>query len=1099
MPKLNNGPKKNGVMFWNKSLMARLVGYFLLLSLLTVILMGAVVYTQAAESLKESSYNRLRAVAVLKEASLNRWVDEQRRNLTFIAWLPEIQEQAGTLLDSTSDSTSRQQAYSVLANYLTYVVSGVSDAEELFILDLNGVVVLSTSPTQEGLERDAMDYFQDGRRSTTVQPFYTDPVSGKAMVTVATPIFDSRKRRVGVLAGHLNLARIERIVMERSGLGESGETYLVNTGFRFVSTPPFYSSEQSQEDIHSLGIDRALQEQSGADLYQNYQGVPVVGVYTWLESQQVALLAEMSQQQAFEPARRLAWTIFIVGLASAGLLAVGVYLLARQIARPILSITQAASQVASGDLSQTAPVITQDEVGILAQAFNQMTGQLRVLYEGLEKKVAERTADLTLANQRLQEEITERTKAEEALRVQNEYLAALHETTLGIVGRLKVDELLETLVARAGQLLQTSHGYVYLVDKKTSELECKVGVGAFAQMIGLHLVPGEGLAGKVCQSGQPMMVANYSSWLGRSRNIEFDKMRATIGIPLKSGGQVVGAIGLSRSVEDPSSARVFTQEEQALLDRFAHLASIALDNALLYTHAQEARAEAETANRAKSAFLANMSHELRTPLNAIIGFTRIVRRKASDSLPEKQLENLEKVLLSADHLLGLINTILDIAKIEAGRMDVLANNFDAAVLLELCATTAQPLIQPGVALLKEIQPGIPLVYSDQDKVKQILLNLLSNAAKFTSQGQIVLHCMHEPGLLSIAVKDSGIGIPPEAIERIFEEFQQADGSTTRLYGGTGLGLSISRRLARLLGGDLKAESQEGVGSTFTLKIPLHYGRSASAAQIQPQKVIGAATVEGQSGAPEKPLVLAIDDEPDVIYLLSEILEEAGYRLVGASTPAEGLLKARELQPFAILLDIVMPRKDGWQVLHELKTDPLTGHIPVILLTIVEKKALGYRLGAADYLLKPLNEDAVLSSLRQLTSHLPASSAPRLLVVDDDPLVIDMVRQILEDSPYQITAAPDGISALEAIERSIPDAILLDLMMPRLDGLGVLHQLHQNPQYRQIPVIVLTAKLLSLEEQNALRDSVVTVLQKQGLEEQALLNELRNALHDSQAA
>lgn len=1096
MRERNSGPTKNGVRFWNKSLMARLVGYYLLLSLLTVILMGASVYNQAAESLKESSYDRLRAVAVLKEASLNRWVDEQRRNLTFIAWLPEIQEQAGSLLDSTSDTASRQQAYNVLANYLTYVVSSVSDAEELFILDLNGTVVLSTNPSQEGLERVDMDYFQYGRRSTTVQSFYSDPVSGKAMVTVATPMFDSQKRRVGVLAGHLNLARIERIVLERSGLGESGETYLVNTSFSFVSTPPFYSPTQDQKEIHSTGIDLALQGKSGADLYQNYQGIPVVGVYTWLGNQQVALLAEISQQQAFEPARRLAWTIFILGLASAGLLAVGVYLLARQIAKPILSITQAATKVASGDLTQAAPVVTQDEVGVLAQAFNQMTAQLRVLYDGLEKKVAERTADLTLANQRLIEENTERTKAEEALRVQNEYLAALHETTLGIVGRLKLDELLETLVYRAGQLLQTSHGYVYLVDKKTSELECKVGVGAFAQMIGLRLAPGEGLAGKISLSGQPMMVDDYSSWPGRSRNIEFDKMRATIGIPLKSGEQVMGVIGLSRSVEDPSAARVFTPEEQALLDRIAHLASIALDNALLYTRAEEARAEAETANQAKSAFLANMSHELRTPLNAIIGFTRIVRRKASDALPEKQLDNLDKVLLSAEHLLGLINTILDIAKIEAGRMDVQPNSFDAAAILDLCATTAQPLIKPEVTLIKEIQPDTPLVYSDQEKVKQILLNLLSNAAKFTSQGQIVLRCTHESGLLNIAVQDSGIGIPAEALERIFEEFQQADGSTTRQYGGTGLGLSISRRLARLLGGDLKAESHENVGSTFTLRIPLHYGSPIYIPTTPPQPDAVPMLTEKLAKASEKPLVLAIDDDPDVLYLLAEILEEAGYRLVGASTPAEGLLKARELQPFAILLDIVMPSKDGWQVLHELKTDPQTSHIPVILLTIVEKKALGYRLGAAAYLLKPLNEDAVLSALCQVASHLPESTAPRLLVVDDDPLVIDMVRQILENSSYQISAAPDGISALEAIERSIPDAILLDLMMPRLDGLGVLHQLRQNPQYRQIPVIVLTAKLLSADEQNALRDSVVTVLQKQGLEEQALLSELRNALHDN---
>ena len=544
--------------------------------------------------------------------------------------------------------------------------------------------------------------------------------------------------------------------------------------------------------------------------------------------------------------------------------------------------------------------------------------------------------------------------------------------------------------------------------------------------------------------------------------------------------------------------------------RFAQLASIALDNALLYSGAEEARAEAETANRAKSAFLANMSHELRTPLNAIIGFTRIVRRKGADALPEKQIENLDKVLLSAEHLLGLINTILDIAKIEAGRMDVQAGNFDISVMAELCATTAQPLIKPGVTLAKDIQPGIPLVYSDQDKVKQILLNLLSNAAKFTHQGTISLRCSHFQNMLTIDIQDTGIGIHPDALERIFEEFQQADGSTTRQYGGTGLGLSISRRLARLLGGDLKVQSQENIGSTFTLEIPLHYNASQlSSTRLQSSAPSANAIAQSQATStqpglslPDRPLVLAIDDDPDVIYLLDQILSEAGYHLVGASSPEEGLHKARELKPFAILLDIVMPHKDGWQVLHELKTDPQTSHIPVILLTIVEKKALGYRLGATAYLVKPLDEQTVLKTLDQLTGSFSTSTSPRVLVVDDDPLVIDLIQQLLENrdttgkSGFQIEAASDGIAALEAIERQKPDLILLDLMMPRLDGLGVLHQLRQNPATQQIPVIVLTAKSLTKEELIVLRQSVATVLQKQGLEEQALLGELKNALRDS---
>jgi signal transduction histidine kinase len=260
-----------------------------------------------------------------------------------------------------------------------------------------------------------------------------------------------------------------------------------------------------------------------------------------------------------------------------------------------------------------------------------------------------------------------------------------------------------------------------------------------------------------------------------------------------------------------------------------------MQNARLYADAQKARLDAEQANQAKSAFLANMSHELRTPLNAITGFTRIVRRKGEGTLPAKQLENLDKVLVSSEHLLGLIDTVLDIAKIEAGRMDVLPANFRIHALIELCANTTQPLLKPGVVLEKHVDERLNVIYSDQDKIRQIVLNMLSNAAKFTSRGSVVLAARHgDDANVSISVTDTGIGIAPDVLPRIFDEFQQADNSTTREYGGTGLGLAISRNLARLLGGDLAVESKQGEGSVFTLTIPIKYAaRSPEEAQAHP--------------------------------------------------------------------------------------------------------------------------------------------------------------------------------------------------------------------------------------------------------------------------
>jgi len=571
-------------------------------------------------------------------------------------------------------------------------------------------------------------------------------------------------------------------------------------------------------------------------------------------------------------------------------------------------------------------------------------------------------------------------------------------------------------------------------------------------------------------------------------------------------GNIVGAIEIIRDITD----RKHTEEEL-----------------------KKAHASAEQANQAKSAFLANMSHELRTPLNSIIGFTRIVRRKAEGILPEKQTENLDKVLTSSEHLLNLINTVLDIAKIEAGRMDVLAANFRISALVDLCANTTQPLLKPNVILEKQVDESLNIIYSDQDKIRQIVLNLLSNAAKFTHTGKIILAAKQDGDNLRISVSDTGIGISAEALPRIFKEFQQADNTTTRQYGGTGLGLSISRNLARLLGGDITIESELGKGSTFTLVIPIRYksklhpsddslrlssdrepspalpgtvrqDRCAPGAHLPREQVPGSvdqtqgkpAPVQVTVPQPEpgsaKKRILVIDDDPDAVYILQENLNQQEFEIIGRLNGQDGLRAAREQHPHAILLDIVMPGTDGWQVLHDLKADPSTSNIPVVLHTIVDNKALGFRLGAAAYLLKPL--DAV--EVRDALHHVIGSnirSPKHVLVVDDDPNVVDMLRQVLPESDFSLESALDGEAGLRAIEAKRPDIVLLDLIMPHLDGFGVIESLRANPQTRDLPIIVISAKELTAAEIARLKETVSLVMKKQGFEGEKLVDEINNVL------
>ena len=502
---------------------------------------------------------------------------------------------------------------------------------------------------------------------------------------------------------------------------------------------------------------------------------------------------------------------------------------------------------------------------------------------------------------------------------------------------------------------------------------------------------------------------------------------------------------------------------------------------------QQANLKIREADRLKSEFLANMSHELRTPMNAIIGFTRLVIRKTADVLPSRQKENLEKVDISANQLLNLINDILDLSKIEAGKMGVSITPFDLPSLIDTCFATVEPLVKSeAVHLVKEVPQDLPEMVTDQDKLKQIIINLLSNALKFTEEGEVRLSAAVEDSMLKITVSDTGIGIPPDALNYIFDEFRQVDGSSTRKHGGTGLGLSITKKLSHLLGGAIDVQSVEKEGSIFTVSLPLRGKEETPVkAMISEEKVLTAGEIKG------KKVLLAIDDDPNVILLLRENLEEEGYYVVGALSGEEGIRKAREIQPFAITLDILMPHKDGWEVLNDLKADPATRDIPIIVLSIIDNRELGFSLGAFDYLVKPIERETILAALRRT----PAAPTNRVLVVDDEPAAVDLITQLLQDEGYHVKGAYSGEEALRALADEPPDIILLDLLMPGMDGFEVIQQIKANQNWRDIPIVVVTAKDLTDSDWEFLRQRVDKIIRKAGLDSETLVKEVQGLLRE----
>jgi len=681
-------------------------------------------------------------------------------------------------------------------------------------------------------------------------------------------------------------------------------------------------------------------------------------------------------------------------------------------------------------------------------------------------------------------DITKRKEYEESLSRRNEYLAASAEIGRLVTSTLDLNAIFERSVNLVVERFGYYHAAIFIIDESgfNAYLEEATGVAGQKLKERKHFLPvgSRSTVGEATRSGEVVVVNDTTTTSLHKPNPLLPETRAEAAIPLRISNRIIGALDIQSTEID-----AFSEDDIAILQLLTDQIAVGIDNARSYNLAQQAVEEMREVDRLKSQFLANMSHELRTPLNSIIGFARVILKGIDGPITDLQQQDLTAIFNSGQHLLGLINDILDLSRIEAGKMELTFDEVNISDLITSVMSTAVGLVKDKPIKLKpELAENLPLFRVDAMRVRQVLINFLSNAAKFTDEGEIVVKAvLEEPSKgqpsIRVSVIDTGPGIAEEDQAKLFQPFSQVDASLTRKVGGSGLGLSICHHLIQMHNGQIGVESSPGKGSTFYFSIPVVPNKSKNEDQKNER------------------VILAIDDDPQIISLYERYLQPKGYTVIGLSDPAKAKERVVQLKPFAITLDIMMPGYDGWQVLTELKSSPETRDIPVVVCSIVEDEEKGFSLGAADYLVKPIMEEDLLTSLDRLNGD---GSIREVLVIDDDPNDLRLLGKMLaENGRYKAILAEGGPAGWNSIKSKAPHAIILDLFMPEMDGFTILEQLRQDEHLRNLPVIVITGADLTNEQQKQLDDLGQRLLQKSSLREKDLIATIENTLQRVKAS
>jgi CheY-like chemotaxis protein/signal transduction histidine kinase/HAMP domain-containing protein len=1071
-----------------KSIRTRLTYWFLLLTLIPLITVMVITYFQRVSVIEARTFDKLIAIRDLKVERLNDWLTERNADLHAIAGDKELTDLEFVYKNNSFNKNpkaimenSRRILKRYLDNYPVY--------NEIFIINpANGKIMISTNRDIEGLNKSDNEYFIKPMQTKNIclkDIYYSKTLKENSMV-YSMPIFYSENEEahiVGILVARIDLNNtLYKMLLDRVGLGKTGETLIVNKDAIALNELRWYDNAPLNLQIKAKPAVDAAHGKTGIAVTTDYRGEDILAAFTNIPETGWGFVCKQDMYELNTPMRELIWNFVILFIIFAIIIFIISLFISNSISKPIIELNIATQKIKSGDYTIRTHISSTDELGSLSESINEMS-------ESIESNI---TTQKGVAN--------------------------ISETMIGKTSKLEFgNEMLKQLMEMCGANMST----FYILNEEESEYEHFVSVGANQELLKpFNAKNAAGEFGNAISKKEIYYLQNIpKNSVFKFKTIAGDLApKEIITIPVLIETRVVALISLVSinkfskecheilkqswtnintsysNMRAGEKTRILaesltktnqqleaqSEELQEQADEL-HRSSEELQEQNLELEAQ--RNQVEEANQLKSEFLSNMSHELRTPLNSINALSQVLIMDAKDKLNDEENNFLEVIERNGKQLLSLINDILDLSKIEAGKMDILTQSVSIDSLLADIKENLHTLAEnKGIFINMDFPDDIPFIETDESKLHQVITNIVSNAVKFTEKGNVTITVSCDTKNVFVEVKDTGIGISEKMLLHVFDEFRQADGSSARQYEGTGLGLAIAYKMIKVLGGDIQVNSKLNVGSVFTIIIPVKWNEEII--KVEPFNVITTPSkLVGNT-------ILVIDDDPEIVKNISDYLNETGYETITATSGKEGLRLAEKHQPFAITLDIIMPEMDGFEVLQKLKVNSKTKDIPVIVISISDGKETGFALGAMGYIQKPVNKKLLISEIEKI-NEIPDS----VMIVDDNDFELKQMAEIIEAENINTILAHGGEESLKLLDEKIPDILVLDLMMPGVDGFEVLDKIRKKPETQDLPVIIVTAKSITEKDKMQLSGKVSSLVAKSDTTPRDLYKEIERILKE----